>query len=129
MVDYNVALAALEFARGTVLERNNVTLSEGELPACAQVRAVVHERQRTRALVLREKANPVIYPPVASDHPEIALLPNLPDNAAPTLPALLQNLPDVPPSLDARASLTPNARETPVHQVPPARLGIPAASD
>jgi outer membrane protein TolC len=35
VVDYNVSLAAFEFARGTILDRNKIVIGEGPLPACA----------------------------------------------------------------------------------------------
>jgi outer membrane protein TolC len=54
IVQYNNALAQLEFAKGTILERDNVFIGEGPLPYCAQIRAVEHERDRTRAIVLRD---------------------------------------------------------------------------
>jgi outer membrane protein TolC len=106
VVDYNVALAAFEFARGTILDRNRVVIAEGPLPPCAQVRAVVHEKQRTRAVVLREQAEPVIYPPLDSEESDVtesssAPLPSLPKNQAPSLPALLHGTPPAPKSLDA----------------------------
>ncbi len=57
IVQYNNALSTFEFAKGTIMERDNVFLSEGPLPLCAQVRAVEHERQRTQAIVLRDLAS------------------------------------------------------------------------
>ena len=60
IVQYNNALTSLEFARGSIRERDSVIISDGPLPLCAQVRAVEHERQRTAALVLHER-QPVDY--------------------------------------------------------------------
>jgi outer membrane protein TolC len=53
---YNISLAGFEFAKGTITRHDNVTISEGALPQCASVRAVEHQRQRTAALVLRQRA-------------------------------------------------------------------------
>ncbi len=58
IVSYNNALVAWEFAKGTILQHDNITINEGPLPACAQARAVEHFRQRTKALLLRERAAP-----------------------------------------------------------------------
>lgn len=58
IVNYNNAMARFEFARGTIMQHDNVYIAEGGLPQCAQKRAVEHERQRTRALVLSERENP-----------------------------------------------------------------------
>jgi len=56
IVQYNNALATLDFARGAILQRDSVFISDGPLPACAKVRAVEHERERTAALLLCERA-------------------------------------------------------------------------
>ena len=55
IVQYNNALAAFEFAKGSLMQQDNVVIGEGTLPHCAEVRAVEHERQRTEAIVLSEK--------------------------------------------------------------------------
>ncbi len=60
IVQYNNALAQFEFAKGTLMEHDNVFIAEGTLPRCAQVRAVEHERQRTEAIVLSETSGPVV---------------------------------------------------------------------
>lgn len=54
--EYNSSLARLEFAKGTVLKHDNVVIAEGAVPYCAEVRAVDHERERAKALVLRQPA-------------------------------------------------------------------------
>ena len=41
------ALVSFDFARGTILQRDNVVISEGPLPRCAQIRAVQHEQEET----------------------------------------------------------------------------------
>src|SRR5262249_30264697 len=61
IVDYNNAISRYEFSKGTILQHDNVVISEGPLPNSVQVRAVEHERERTRALVLRQHENPVCY--------------------------------------------------------------------
>src|SRR5262249_13061749 len=58
VVAYNNALAGFEFAKGTILQHDNVVIAEGQLRVCASVGAVEHERQRTAALVLRQRALP-----------------------------------------------------------------------
>ncbi len=149
VVDYNVALASFEFARGTILAAQHVVIAEGPLPGCAQVRAVEHEEDRTRAVVLAQQGQPIIYPPLEPGQPDPAPLPNLPPNQAPALPALLLAAPPVPPRIDAldppaiarvRPATIPPAAATPFSQpvgeptfsplvepIPRARLGIPCA--
>ena len=63
--DYNNALAAFELVKGTIPQHDNVVIAEGALPACASERAVEHQRQRSAALELRERAAPV---PLAETH-------------------------------------------------------------
>lgn len=56
IADYNTALAELEFAKGTIMRYNNVTLAEGPLPPYVQKRAIDHERERNQAAIkLRER--------------------------------------------------------------------------
>src|SRR5262249_19347275 len=81
---YNNALAGFEFAKGTSLQHDNVVIGEGPLPQCAQVRAVEHERERSKALVLRERAKPV-----GCDKGCAAPLPALPPDAAPSVPSVI----------------------------------------
>ncbi len=88
VVDYNNALVALEFAKGSILQYDSVAISEGPLPQCAQVRAVDHERERTAALVLRERA--VEARRLVPTHGSATGLPHLPSHDAPSLPALLE---------------------------------------
>ena len=58
IVTYNNAIAGWEYAKGTILQHDNVTISEGPIPVAAQKRAVEHLRERTKALLLRERALP-----------------------------------------------------------------------
>jgi outer membrane protein TolC len=88
IVDYNIALAGFEFAKGTILQHDNVIIAEGPLPQCAAVRAVEHERQRTEAIVLRERALAVPHPACLTSTGE-TILPELPTTRAPTVPSLL----------------------------------------
>ena len=56
IADYNSALAAFEFAKGTIQRYNNVAVNEGPLPPWVQKRAADHIRERTEsALKLRER--------------------------------------------------------------------------
>ncbi len=101
VVSYNNALAFFQFAKGTIAQHNNVVINEGPLPKCAMVRAVVHEHERSRALLARERAAPVQHdcacPPGAITHlpgaqtpPPTGLpVPNLPRHETPSVPALL----------------------------------------
>jgi outer membrane protein TolC len=105
IVSYNNALAGWEFAKGTIQQHNNVHIAEGALPQMAAVRAVDHERQRTAAIVFRERATPVAITPVATRVETT-------DGRAPTLPSVmsavppLKDAPTLPETMDALRSTT-----------------------
>ena len=61
IVNYNTALAGYHFAKGTILSYDNVSIAEGGLPQCVQVRAVEHIRERQKALEFRERPDTGVY--------------------------------------------------------------------
>jgi outer membrane protein TolC len=121
IVAYNNSLAMFEFAKGTIMQHDNVQIGEGPLPQCCQARAVEHERERTTALVLRERSSPVQQRPLTLGH-ETAVIPNLPSNRMPALPALLES----EPSLPGQASNPPVQTQAPTPLVP-AKATAPVA--
>ncbi len=62
IAEYNNAMARLEWGKGNTLRYNNVHISEGPVPQCAQVRAVEYEKQRTRELKLCERPDSLAQP-------------------------------------------------------------------
>ena len=70
--DYNNALASFEYAKGTVLTRNNIVISEGALPGFAQKRAVEHLGEKDAALTLLEWPNAVPLAAAVQDPGAIA---------------------------------------------------------
>jgi hypothetical protein len=62
IAQYNISLARLEYAKGTVLRYNNIHIAEGALPECVQERAVEHEKERTRSLVVHERPDALKQP-------------------------------------------------------------------
>ncbi len=99
IVAYNNSIAMFNFAKGTLMQHNNVAITEGDLPECVQVRAVDHERERSKALVLREHANLVAHPSVSPEH-GVSGMPVMPVHAAPSVPALMDGAPKVPEKLE-----------------------------
>jgi outer membrane protein TolC len=95
ITQYNNAIVGFEFSKGTIMQFDNVVISEGPLPRCAQVRAVEHERERSRSIVLRERANPIAYTRCDSENGCFSI-PQLPANEAPTLPSAFDGQPPVP---------------------------------
>jgi outer membrane protein TolC len=110
IVQYNNALATFEFAKGTLLQHDNVIVAEGLLPHAAQVRAVDHENERTKALVVAERAKPILVPLKDIDGHKILGVPQLPDATAPAVPALeagQEQLPKLPEALPAPREVKP----------------------
>ena len=113
------------------MQYDNVVISEGALPRCAQVRAVEHEKERSKALILHEHAQPVEHPvgcaSVALVDPQlpplpqdIAGLPQLPLDRAPSLPALVAKEPKIPDIKDLPTAEAQNylSRRTPLETAP-----------
>jgi len=64
IAEYNIALAAFEFKKGNILKHNNVMIAEGPLPECAEVRAIDHEKERAKAIILRERPRSIQMPSI-----------------------------------------------------------------
>jgi hypothetical protein len=121
IAQYNIAIAGFEFAKGTIMQRDNIQIGEGPLPDCCAVRAVEHEKERAKAIVLRERANPV---PVNTEEGCLTF-PQLPKDEAPSVPALLESAPKTPPDLPSAfksgpALPMPSKTEKPVSALPAA---------
>jgi outer membrane protein TolC len=66
IANYNTALATFEFAKGTIQQYNNVSISEGPLPPWVSKRAADHIRERTEAAIkLREQPAGPVQPSVS----------------------------------------------------------------
>ena len=121
--DYNVTIVGFEATRGTNLQRNNITVSEGILPVQAEKRRVEHERQREHAILLRERALPVNdeLPSVPLDQVPAPVQVNLPPGSAKALapgsvPAVemgLTNTPDNTGSVLQLWKTAPPLRDAP----------------
>jgi outer membrane protein TolC len=115
ITEYNNTLARFEWAKGTIMQHDNVQIAEGPLPHCVQIRAVENERQRTRALVLNERpaATPVSHPAMLA--------------ADPTVPMELTRPPttDAPEKLDAGRQPTYPVIRAPQNITPPRTSGSP----
>jgi len=92
IANYNMSLAAWQYAKGTILQYDNVRISDGPLPNCALVRAREHYKQQGDGFIARERAT---LP--TSDKP-------------PTLPSLLEHAPatNVDPGVLPYMSTTPS---------------------
>ena len=100
IAEYNNAMARLEFAKGTTLRYNNVHISEGALPECAQVNASQYEKERTRSMVLKQRPDAMMQPgrycatkesdvPTPDQLPPIKVSDN-PENFTPPMPKELR---------------------------------------
>jgi outer membrane protein TolC len=132
IVQYNNALAGFEFAKGTILQRDNVVIAEGALPDCGAVRAVEHERQRSLALVLRLRPNPNLAP--CGFDQDMKKVPQVPSDTPPPVPEL-----SVPwllrdkPTFNELTSPTPALKSTngagTIPSANPAPTPLPSAAD
>ncbi|HEY1376263.1 MAG TPA: TolC family protein, partial [Gemmataceae bacterium] len=134
IVNYNNALAGYQFAKGTILGYDNVSIAEGALPKCVQVRAVEHIREREKALLARERPDPAVYaaqaqgncPPVP-DAPQslvgVPLIQPAPPSTSAAPPATPYNVPyGAPPTPAAPAA--PSGNPPPTPPATPSGLGV-----
>jgi outer membrane protein TolC len=128
VVQYNNTLATFEFAKGTILKHDNVVIAEGPLPKFAQVRAVDHYNERSKALVLRERD--LIKPPVCEDNGKSYIgLPDIPKAMAPSVPAALEgqkNLEKMPDNVQHESTIL---RKGPVQSNGPVAEPVPGLSN
>jgi outer membrane protein TolC len=97
---YNASLANFEYAKGTLLRRDNIVINDGPLGDCAQVRAVEHEEKRAKALECKERPGPLGCGPQAPDTNALTT-PLKPDLL--TLPDWIKSRPPLPPEVLAPA--------------------------
>jgi outer membrane protein TolC len=92
IADYNIALAALEFAKGTIQGYNNVTVTDGPLPEHVEKKAADHFRATEAALKLREHPADLPLVPLHEWQPGADVapgpLPPPPGTPAPAMPWL-----------------------------------------
>jgi outer membrane protein TolC len=134
IVSYQNALVGFEYAKGTIMQFNNVHIAEGPVPPCVQSRAVEHFRMRDKALDLRDHAAPTgalankldpvptpgqNLPGTAPSLPQ-AWMERPPLQGAEPLPS-----PDLPPSPGAKSGPV----ELPRDEVLPPPGQLPPASD
>lgn len=91
VASYNIALAAFQVAKGTILPYNSITIADGPLPAAISERAADHFAARQAGLKLRERA--ALTPPKGFGVP--AAVPGMPVGA-PLAPA--EGTPTVDPN-------------------------------
>jgi hypothetical protein len=123
IVEYNNALVRFQFAKGTLIQFNGIQIAEGPLPQCVQVRAVENERQRAKAIALREEAYGLHEFPSGN--------PILPEATAAALPILIKSTPPDAFPLEESVPL-PRPQDSipglPPTTLPPATSTLPAPS-
>lgn len=65
IVSYNIAIAGFQFAKGTILDYNSITIGDGPLPAAIAERAADHFAARAAAIKLRERPIVPVHGPEA----------------------------------------------------------------
>jgi outer membrane protein TolC len=124
IAQYNTAIAGFEYAKGTIMQHDNIQIGEGPLPECCAVRAVDHEQERDKAIELRERANPDSYAPAKSED-DCLSLPLHPMDEAPAVPSVLKNATKLPPDLPSafRSDPMPPKTDNPATVVPASSVG------
>jgi len=123
IAEYNNSLARLEWTKGTILNYNNVHIAEGPVPQCTQIRAVEHEKERSKAIVLRERPDPLTHPARLAHTAEIP-----PMETPRPLPILEQPTTPLPGPTD-RLEVLPQPAPSPAPQGPPPPILIPTAAE
>jgi outer membrane protein TolC len=144
IAEYNNSLARFEFAKGTILEHDNVSIAEGALPRCVEGRAVENERQQTDAFILRERPKPLIQPgwmfeevqkqgktPEALPDPTDIMADEPPKAGPASQPSPPATLPD---SLSEKSNSSPYAPVNPTFKAPESKARevnqvVPAANE
>lgn len=117
ITNYNSRLAGFHFSKGTLMSYDGVQISDGPMPAAAQVRAVEHQRRRSLALEVRQR--PALQPGGPSAHePMYGNMPPLSD-----LPVTKPNASSYPPGTEPPAAIplpppTPMPTQGPAGSVP-----------
>lgn len=93
IASYNIAIAGMQYAKGTIMQYNNVHIAEGPLPNCVMTRAADHYRQRGEGLVTRSREQ---LPAGDGPHPLPSLLEHQPET--PKTPPELHTLPAPSPA-------------------------------
>ena len=109
IANYNIALAQIEYEKGTIQHYNNVSVAEGALPASVAKKAADHFAARSAAIELRERpdANTLALPvaPLGPLPPENPMLPPPPPMSTGTAEA--------PPPAIAPPPAAPSRESTP----------------
>ena len=136
LASYNIALAGIEYAKGTIKEYNNVNIAEGPLPNYVNKKAIDHFKARDVALKLREHPVGVEplplteYQPISNDGIAPLSLPNdfelgtgvMPGTILPTQPGS-GTAPEALPDLETPS--TPEPKKTNSIIAPMPRLSSP----
>jgi outer membrane protein TolC len=92
IANYNIAIAAIQYAKGSLMQYDSISVADGALPNCILERATDHMRKRTEGIILRERAT-------------------IPGNDGPEpLPRYLMHQPEVPTDAQINAELAPAPR-------------------
>jgi outer membrane protein TolC len=89
IADYNVALAGLEYAKGSIQQYNNVSVADGPLPKHVEKKAADHFRATEAALKLREHPADMPLAPLHEWQPGVDIAPGaLPPPPGAPVPAM-----------------------------------------
>jgi outer membrane protein TolC len=113
IAQYNIALAQLEHAKGTIQRYNNVNVADGPLPGYVQKKATDHFRAMGAAIKLREHPAELPMAPLPVLQPGTMSLPN----------------PMLPPPPGTAVPATPGTIAPAPNSVRPWDLSVPKSGD
>ncbi len=132
IANYNIAIAGFQYAKGTIMQYNNVQIADGPLPNCVLARAADHFRQRGEEFVVREREQlptpegPNALPSLLEHQPETPRQQTLPDPTpvdpkSPAKPAVDATSPYAPlrPQPDAKRPTADSSALKPLSANPP----------
>jgi outer membrane protein TolC len=116
VADYNTAIAAFHFGKGTLMDYDNVRILDGSVTMAAPVRAIDHERTRTQWLKRRFESR--VETPRPTDLS--GLMPPAPPQMPPELPTLFEPATTLapPPGESGPTDGEPKHRAVPVSHQP-----------
>lgn len=127
IAEYNKSLAYFEYQKGTILHHNSVVIGEGALPNCAMKRAVEHQKERTAALILRERAALNDHSPFKDDG--VPFVAKTPESKALSLPSVLEKAPTPQEEGEASKSSAAGSATKLMPNAPAAKPQTPATKE
>lgn len=131
IANYNIALAGFHYAKGTLMQYDNVTINDGPLPPTVSERAADHFAAKAASLRLLERPNPIPLPTDEFTAPKLPgqiekpmAIPIIPEDPKPTDPPAKAPANPIPPKVPGGVGGVSTPGTLPVTHLGP-MLGTP----